>query len=97
MQLRKSTLGYRSAGTPSSPPASGVGNILADTWTADGALYYYDLDHGRGRPVFVKAYDTFTGAVFPLADERIVAGDTDTTRVWTDSDPGASRVMLYYY
>jgi len=97
MQLRKAIAGYRSGGTPSSASATTVKSVLVASWTDDSGLYYYDLAHNEGRPVFVKAYDTFTGAIFPLREEQIIDGDLDTTRIWIDSDPGASRITLYYY
>lgn len=72
-------------------------SVLVPSWTASGGDYYYDLVHGKSRPVYVIAYDTHTGKEYPI-DKETVSGNLNTVRIWfTGSDPGNSRICLYYF
>lgn len=70
------------------------------TWTAgtyEGeAAYYYDLAHGRGRPVIgLHVYDTHKNEEIPILVK--VATDNNTQRIWLTWQPVSGRITLYYY
>lgn len=87
-------------GVASIASATGVKMKLVPSWTAGTfageSRVYYDLSHGKGRPVFVVAYDAFAGAEYPL-DKETINGDFTYTRIWLIQDPGASRILLAYF
>jgi len=71
------------------------GEKLVPSWTADGGLFYYTLNHKRGRLFpWIKVFDAMTGD--ELNYDHFEAIDTDNSKIWMNTDYGASRIVLSY-
>lgn len=74
--------------------------VTVPSWTSSGGLWYYDLEHGRGREmVYLVGYDTMEKEYIGFW-EKLEPDATDPTtklRIWLSWDPGANRIKLLYF
>lgn len=71
-------------------------DFINTDWTADGAMYYVDCDHGlRSRDVMYKIYDQNTSEeIMPERSNAAPSGDTDKLRVWLSYAPASCRIVV---
>lgn len=67
--------------------------FTVDSWTADGDLYYSDIEHNIGDKEFLVSFFADSEVITPVKVEHT---NSDTLRVWMPTDSEAINSNIFY-